>query len=246
MKNPFESPNGPAPETERTLESRKRIVRTALERGLENEDREIAVLHGTSLETVLEALRTGLFVGSTQGETARTVVTKGVPVFSAYSLRSPQARQEAHASDEDFEAHLADGAKGYAQTIGEEHFFLRTLQIRISKRFAFAHGFGDLFLRTTNGPLFDEEACRKFSQETGKAVQEIKAAVRAALTRKGVVIGLSEDLLKRFSTRDVSRASGDEDHEVIIECPNGIPVEYLRGVEPLTKAEWRELEEAIR
>lgn len=249
--NKFEQSKGSVPERELSLEERKQIIRDALERGLENDDQEIIAFHGTSLETLHEALRTGRFVGTTQNDTAHKIDGKSVPVFSVFALDSSTVRETSHADDEDFEMHLVKEARDYATIIAERHAFLRELGIPISERYNLLD-LSDICFGRGNDLTLQEDMCDEFIERAGTRLpgltltkEQIRAAILRAHTRKGVTLGFKKALFQDFPVYQVGKDTNDEDYEAVIHCPDGIPLNYLIGVDPYTKEELQELEKAV-
>ena len=251
MKKTLEQAPYPVAEQETTREERKQIIRDALERGLENDDQEIVAFHGTSLETLYEAFRTGRFVGTTQNDTAHKIEGKSVPVFSVFALNSPTAREAPHADDEDFEMHLVKEARDYATTIAERHAFLRELGIPISERYNLPD-LDDVCSGRGGNCFLHEDMCDEFIEKASVRVpgvtltkDQLLAAILRARARKGVTLGFKKALFQDFPVYHVGKETNDEAYEAVIHCPEGIPLRYLIGVDPYTKEELQELEKAV-
>ncbi len=187
----------------------------------------------------MEAMKSVVLRGALPGGTKGVDISfsqPGVPMLSAYYL---QSRERPEGSDDEaFMETLLDEAIAYAGTIARVHAVLAYLKLDLDLRNELpTHA--EMMLTGTIGVRSRKQACERL----GVSPEQLKAALAYAEKRSGVVIGLSADVLRQYEYIETNE--GGESHEIAIRCPRGVDASCLIGLEPQTRAEWKELESLL-
>lgn len=170
-----------------------------------------AGFHGTSVETIEFAMKNGHIPGST----ALAALTESVQPGDLFYF--PPATV-------DNVDQLAAELTIYARNIAAVHFVLGKLQLDKDSP-VYYNAAADL----TQPHPFHPELYRNARKILGVSPTEAVALEKQASNRKGVVLGISEDVFQQYSS-----LPGDPgENDARIRTVNGLPVRFIRGIMPL-------------
>ena len=214
---------------------RSRYIALMMERGLEDQGAIIGY-HGTNLFSIEEALRTGLLPTSRWkgGETHEGLFFLPVPRIELQNLGVV------------FSSHK--------EAIHEASIFARMS----AREFAFYHSLGldscsPKVASGLNEFLVSDHRIDLLFEALGKKVPRIKLyekreealALQEVHDSQGIVVGISERILGKMRITEggdsVSRDSPLKE-DCRIHCPDGLPIEFLGGIEPMGQWECRYFE----
>ena len=225
---------------EEIAERERRLV-SLFESGLDSPD--IMAYHGTSLEALQELIKTGnLPTGKTEG---------GIGYLYFFRLDMPVPENFLFGETE--EESSEGGAKMYAESLAYEASLCRILGLDIRNEREFLEAMDHILFQyqsravtgrsTTlteghllNGSQYDD-ILSKYLDEYGFPC--IKAAFDESIKRKGVIIGINQKILNH----DPQSAYEDLDDEGWrVNLPEGLPLEYISGLEPVGQPEYEVFE----
>ncbi len=201
-----------------------------IEKGLNSEN--IIGYHGTSLEALQEGLRTGLFRGAMKSEGELGSVVDDEHSFFFFPIKE---KFESHPDVDKFhtDSESSEGAEMYAHLLAGAHFLLSDLNLGINDKVAVEHAKSIILWQDS---LFNIDAPEAIKYFTDKGIEKkdlMKRAERAA-KRKGVVLGINALVKDAYELTDPLQGEGD----LSVQIPEGLSLENLAGVEPLSQDEW--------
>lgn len=205
-----------------TAEQQERITALAkkMEVGLENEE-QVAGYLGVSVEALDQLVREGRLPDPTEGEPRR--------FFPA-----PETAPDWQADEyKKYDNTAVESAKTSAESEAQVQHVLRQLGLD-------EHDVGHQLniLELLHASSFDNEEPERILHEyeaRGIPIDDVKKAVRAAEKRSGVVVSIDKAALERLQMEETSDQSGRELH---LEAPEGVRLEDIVGVEPMSQSEW--------
>jgi len=216
------------PTFENPEKKRKEHLAKAFEAGLDDIENIIG-FQGTSLEAIESLVETGRMPGYTGVD--NEFMQKGDLHF--YPVKS---KFEEHSLAETF----LDDDKGietaslYADSIAGEHFLLKKLGIDIGdERYK-----EDARTLASDFYAPEREEIYKRFIEDGFDKKILDSAIKGAKKRKGVIISLSDKILKKYSPSPGDKNEGD----LKINFPDGFDYSYISGLEPVGQEEWEYFE----
>ena len=137
---------------------------------------------------------------------------------------------------------FAEAAKlpcGYAHDSTRKHYFLRELGLdpSVSENYLSAAYLLDIDMMLPGDPFAHSayQPLRARLNSIGISDEMIKKAAQDAWRRagKGVVVTLHKDCLGRFEVSDGDDADTGLMSDLKLRVPDGLPIEFLTGIEPL-------------
>jgi hypothetical protein len=187
--------------------------------------------HGTSLEAVKQAIKTGRFVGA---DPVHKLSEKGDLFFVPVVGRIPGGwfkRTVNPDNEEDMEFGMA---KDYAENTAQIHFVMSELGIPLSNKKAEQYVYEIIFhtenktgidLRTIRFP--EQNKIRAFLDRYGE--ERLRDLAEKSLQRKGVLLTIHASVLHRYGL-GVGDAGGDAR---IVPGPRGLDLRYISGIKAL-------------
>lgn len=216
---------------------REEKLAALFEQGLDSPD--IIALHGTSLEALSELIKSGrLPSGKTEG---------GVGYLYFFRLDVPVP--EDFLNGETPEENIQGGVKMYAKDLAyeaslcrilgldfnEDREFLEMLErIRSQHELRSIAGRGEELVEAhlLNGSKH-QDIIAGYIEKYG--FPAIKSAFGESIERKGIIIGLNKEILNH-NPQSAYQELDDEGWR--INLPEGIPLEYISGLEPIGQPEY--------
>lgn len=200
------------------------------EQGLNSEH--IVGYHGTSLEALQEALKSG----SLRGAMRYDVKIDG-PKDPEHSLFFFPIKEkfEGHPLIHKFhdDSASSEGAEMYAHLLASAHFILTELKLGISDKLAVEHA-KNIRLWEDSGFHFEDKEAIEFFLSKGIDRKSLMQLAERAAKRKGVVLGIKDTVRDLYELTDPQQNEGD----LSIQIPEGLPLTNLAGIEPLSQDEW--------
>ncbi len=231
VSNPSYSatPNAPLTDESSTNTSEKNKRMQFLSNGFSQglNDPNIIAYHGCTLDTIQYLLEHGKMPGATRNRLATT--KEGNPEISVFPISATT----------DYEARVGfggdtalEGASSYAGASAEIVTFSRSLGLD-------PHANAETMARIV--PDMENEQIISELNRVGRqvTVAEIEKARKITKSSKngGVVIGISKEAFERYKHR--SATSRGEKGEELIEVPDGLPIQYIVGIEPMGNTEYQ-------
>jgi hypothetical protein len=213
-------------------EENAEIIVALAEQGLNSE--RIIGYHGTSLEALQEALKTGSVRGAMKGESQVGEMVDPEHSFFFFPIKE---KFEGHPDVEKFRSdrESSEGAEMYAQLLAGAHFLLKDIGMGITDKAAVEYA-KSIILWEGFAFNFSANATDAIEYFKGKGIEKrdlMKRAERAA-KRKGVVLGINDTVKETYQLVDPQQDEGD----LSLQIPEGLPLNALAGVEPLSQEEW--------
>jgi len=126
------------------------------------------------------------------------------------------------------ESEITEKTELYANSCAFEHYFLKAFNLDFNDTVVMDDVIGLLIASPYSSAAF------KRFVESGIKRSDLVKTIRESHKRKGVVFSLKEELLHDFTPMDGDKGEGD----LKINCPDGLPIRFLSGLEPLGQQEW--------
>lgn len=188
--------------------------------------------HATSIESMQYLIATGHLPGS-QAEELPNVhderpMKKGDLYFYPRRFQFPDYDPNVSKYFLD-ESHVIVAVADYAQRIASVHYFLTKLNLDLENQ-DYNNGARELLSGMFRSEIRE---FRELLYALGVTDVEIDLAVKEARERKGVILGLSKSLLKKYKVKDGDAGAGD----LRINFPSGMDYNYISGIESFGKQE---------
>ena len=219
---------------------RERKIADLFEQGLDSPD--IMAYHGTSLEAINELIKTGkLPSGKTDG---------GIGYLYFFRLDHPVPKEWLNGETE--QENIMGGAKMYAKDLAHETSMCRILGLDINQDHDFLSAMERIFWQYQNrinvgrSSELEEKYLRENDENDilAKYIDQygfpaIKAAFDESFQRQGIIIGINQKIL----AHDVQSAYEElNDEGWRANLPDGLPLEYISGLEPVGQPEYEYFE----
>lgn len=223
----------------------KETVHNLFSAGIQNRETLLG-FHGTSWEAIKHLLTTGKLPPSNSKNREAGDHSPGKIYFALTKNALPN-----HPLAGTFWSTVQDAfdeAKGYADDVGVVHGFIQHLNLDLNDRMLTTgcrsaasgartnpHGIDNMeeFFR-----LMHEPNGYRYLSNLGISDSAIWSAMQIAKVRNGIVLGLKQTIMHTFQVLEGNKNNRD----LSIVCPDGLPVEFISGLEPIGQFEYNQLD----